>query len=176
MIKKCLMVAMAAACCLMPLVLKAQVNIAGTHYSFTFPSSWKYLQTTRVDHNTNVYLYSYNERFVVDAKGDTALPNLRIYVRKNYQEPVYSLVFSRYMKNPYQSLNDYTSGPGLPKEGGIGYEGIYTNVEEAQDYQFRMVYFKEKNTIVEFRLETTMGTYPQMEAEFLKILQSITAN
>ena len=50
---------------------------------------------------------------------------------------------------------------------------IYTHTKNHKDYQFRMVYFKEGNTAVEFRLETTRATYPQMEEEFLSILKSM---
>jgi basic membrane protein A len=55
----------------------------------------------------------------------------------------------------------------------MGYVGAYTNVKDKKDYQFRMVYFKVQNTIVEFRLETTRATYPLMEKEFEAILKSL---
>ena len=71
-------------------------------------------------------------------------------------------------------IKDYTTGLGLPKTGGMGYIGAYTNVNDKRDYQFRMVYFKVQNTIVEFRLETTKATYPQMAKEFESILGSLT--
>ena len=79
-----------------------------------------------------------------------------------------------YGKEPYQSLTDYTEGLGLPKTGGMGYVGAYTNVKDGKDYQFRMVYFKAQNAVVEFRLETTRATYPMMEKEFIGILKSLT--
>ena len=56
----------------------------------------------------------------------------------------------------------------------MGYIGAYTNLSDKKDYQFRMVYFKVQNTVVEFRLETTKATYPQMEKEFESILGSLT--
>ena len=56
----------------------------------------------------------------------------------------------------------------------MGYIGAYTNLSDKRDYQFRMVYFKVQNTVVEFRLETTKATYPQMEKEFESILGSLT--
>ena len=111
---------------------------------------------------------------MVAAKGDTTLPFLRIIVRKNYTAPIFDFVFDRYSKEPYQSLSDYTEGLGLPKTGGMGYMGAYTNVQDKKDYQFRMVYFKVQNTVVEFRLETTRATYQQMEKEFVSILKSLT--
>lgn len=155
-------------------VMQAQrVRIVGTDVSFAFPSKWKYLNTTKVDANTNVYLYCYKER-AVSSKGDTALPFLRVYVRKNYSGSVFDLAFERYSKQPYQSMTDYVKGLGLPKSGGLGYVGAYTNTKNKKDYQFRMVYFKEKNTIVEFRLETSRATYKQMEKEFESILGSLT--
>ena len=52
--------------------------------------------------------------------------------------------------------------------------GAYTDVQDKKDYQFRMVYFKVQNTVVEFRLETTRATYPMMEKEFIAILKSLT--
>ena len=153
--------------------MQAQVPIMGTHAKFQFPSKWQFLSTQKVDANTTMYLYFYNASTIV-SQGDTVLPFLRIYVRTNYTKPVYDFVFERYTKEPYESLNDYSKGLGLPKSGGAGFEGAYTNVKDKKDYRFRMVYFKEKNTIVEFRLETTKATYPQMEKEFEAILKSIT--
>ena len=152
---------------------QAQVSIPGTKVKFTFPSKWKYLNTEKVDANTQRYLYYYTDK-VVAAKGDTTLPFLRIVVRKNFTAPIFDFVFDRYSKEPYQSLSDYTEGLGLPKTGGMGYVGAYTNVQDKKDYQFRMVYFKVQNTVVEFRLETTRATYPMMEREFIAILRSLT--
>ena len=153
--------------------VQAQVSIPGTKVKFTFPSKWKYLSTEKVDANTQVYLYYYTGKAVV-SKADTVLPFLRIYVKKNYTKPIFDFVFERYNKEPYQSLSDYTKGPGLPKSGGMGYVGAYTNVRDKKDYQFRMVYFLIQNTAVEFRLETTRDTYPMMEQEFLGVLNSLT--
>lgn len=151
---------------------QAQVSIPGTKVKFTFPSKWKYLNTEKVDANTQRYLYYYTDK-VVASKGDTTLPFLRIIVRKNFTAPVFDFVFDRYSKEPYQSLSDYTEGLGLPKTGGMGYVGAYTNVQDKKDYQFRMVYFKVQNTVVEFRLETTRATYKMMEKEFISILKSL---
>ena len=114
---------------------QAQVSIPGTKVKFTFPSKWKYLSTEKVDANTQRYLYYYSDKAIA-AKGDTTLPFLRIVVRKNYTAPIYDFVFDRYSKEPYQSLSDYTEGLGLPKTGGIGYVGAYTNVQDKKDYQF----------------------------------------
>lgn len=152
---------------------RAQVSIPGTKVKFTFPGKWKYLNTEKVDANTQRYLYYYTGQ-VVAAKGDTTLPFLRIFVRKNYSAPIFDYVFERYGKEPYQLLTDYTEGLGLPKTGGMGYVGAYTNVKDGKDYQFRMVYFKAQNAVVEFRLETTRATYPMMEKEFIGILKSLT--
>ena len=151
----------------------AQERIPGTKVTYQFPSKWKYLSTTTIDKNTKLYLFCYKEHAVV-ADGDTTLPFLRIYVRKNYTKPISDLVFERYMGQPYQSLDDYTHGLGLPATGGMGFVGAYTNTKDRRDYQFRMVYFKEANTIVEFRLETTRNTYTQMEPEFEQILKSLS--
>ena len=154
-------------------VVQAQVTIPGTKVKFTFPSKWKYLSTEKVDANTQCYLYYYCNK-VVASHGDTTLPFLRIIVRKNYSKPIYDFVFERYTKEPYESLGDYTQGLGLPKAGGMGYTGAYTNVKDKKDYQFRMVYFLAQGAAVEFRLETTRATYRQMEKEFEAILKSLT--
>lgn len=153
-------------------VVEAQVAIPGTKVQYTFPSKWKYLSTQTIDANTAQFLYFYSAKTVA-FDGDTTLPFLRIVVRRNYAEPIYNFVFERYNREPYQSLSDYTQGLGLPKGGGMGFEGAYTNLKDKKDYQFRMVYFKVQSTIVEFRLETTRDTYPQMEKEFKAILKSL---
>lgn len=148
------------------------VTIPGTKAQFTFPSEWSYLNTEQIDKNTSAYIYYYSAQYVVD-ENDTTLPFMRIIVRKNYSASLFDFVFERYASSPYQSLEDYTEGIGLPSSGGMGYVGAYTNVRDEKDYQFRMVYFKEKNTVVELRLETTRGTFPLMEEEFLSILRSL---
>lgn len=161
---------------LMPLFFVGQLyaqetKIPGTQVSFTFPGQWKYLKTTQVDGNTDTYLYCRTES--VSNQGDTTLPFLRIYVRRNYAPSVFELAFERYSVQPYQSMTDYVKGLGLPKGGGLGYVGAYTNSKNGKDYQFRMVYFKEGSTAVEFRLETSRATYAQMEKEFENILESM---
>ncbi len=154
-------------------MLQAQVAIPGTKVQYTFPSKWNFLNSKKVDKNTTVYHYYYTSNILV-SKGDTALPFLRIRVRKNYTGTLYDYVYDRYVQEPYQPLKDYTTGLGLPPSGGMGYIGAYTNVNDKKDYQFRMVYFKVQNTVVEFRLETTKGTYAAMEKEFESILKSLT--
>ena len=133
-------------------MLQAQVAIPGTKVQYTFPSKWNFLNSKKVDKNTTVYHYYYTSNILV-SKGD---------------------VYDRYVQEPYQPLKDYTTGLGLPPSGGMGYIGAYTNVNDKKDYQFRMVYFKVQNTVVEFRLETTKGTYAAMEKEFESILKSLT--
>ena len=71
---------------------------------------------------------------LLDAEGDTVLPTLRIYVRENYNCDVYELAYDRYLEQPFQSLNEFTKGAGLPKSGGLGYEGIYTKPSDNRDY------------------------------------------
>ena len=151
---------------------EAQVAIPGTKVQYTFPSKWKYLSTQKIDANTSQFLYFYSAKTIA-SQGDTTLPFLRIVVRKNYTAPIFDFVFERYNREPYQSLTDYTQGLGLPQSGGMGYIGAYTNLKDKKDYQFRMVYFKVQNTIVEFRLETTRATYSMMEKEFEAILKSL---
>ena len=77
------------------------------------------------------------------------------------------------MQQPFQSLNEYTHGPGLPKRGGLGYAGAYTNPADQKDYQFLMTYFKDGDATVEFRLETTKDTFGEREFEFNDSLDSI---
>ncbi len=153
-------------------VSQAQVAIPGTKVQYKFPSKWNYLNTQQLDDNTTQYLYYYSAETLL-SEGDTTVPLLRIVVSKNYTKSLYEYVFERYSLQPYQSLSDYTEGLGLPSKGGMGYIGAYTNLKDKKDYQFRMVYFQTKNAIVEFRLETTRDTYPQMEQEFNAILKSL---
>ena len=152
---------------------QTRVTIIGTHASFVFPGKWKCLTTTQVDKNTNTYLYCYSERDIA-SEGDTATPFLAIRVQKGYRGSVFDYAFSRYTAKPYQAIDDYTQGLGLPASGGLGYVGAYTSLTDDKDYQFRMVYFKDKDVIVEFRLETTRATFDQMEEEFDAILKSLT--
>lgn len=154
-------------------IAQTQVTIPGTKVKYTFPGKWNYLKADKVDKNTTVYFYYYSSRILV-SKGDTALPYLRIRVRKNFTGDLVDYVYDRYVAEPYQPLRDYTQGLGLPKSGGMGYIGAYTNLGNKKDYQFRMVYFKVQNTIIEFRLETTRATYASMEKEFEDILRSLT--
>ena len=163
-----LMVALIGGC-----MAQSQVTIPGTKVKFTFPGKWNYLKADKVDKNTTVYFYYYSSRILV-SKGDTALPYLRIRVRKNYTGDLVDYVYDRYVAEPYQPLRDYTQGLGLPKSGGMGYIGAYTNLGNKKDYEFRMVYFKSQNAIVEFRLETTKATYNDMAKEFEAILASLT--
>lgn|SRR5574344_434357 len=149
----------------------AQIKIPNTNVEFQFPNNnWKYLQTTNVDKNTTVYLYACPARITVDAEGDTTLPFLRIYVVKSYNKSVYELAYDRYMQQPFQSLDEYTEG--VPSEG-IGYLGAYTNSQEEKDYEFRMIYFKDRSTAVEFRLETSLDNFSQEDAEFKSIIESV---
>jgi hypothetical protein len=84
------------------------------------------------------------------------------------------MAYLRYLNQPFQSLTE--SVEGLPGSGGIAYVGAYNNLDDHKDYMFQMMYFKVKNTVFEFRLETSKDTYPQFEKEFTDIMQSITAN
>ena len=157
-----------------PLVGMAQVGIPGTGITFRLNSEdWRYLRTFKVDDGGDIYLYCYVGHAVVDTEGDTILPFLRIYVNSQYSGDLYELIYDRYMQQPYQSLNEYTKGPGLPASGGLGYKGAYTNPTNQKDYVFLMTYFKDKKTFVEFRLETTKDTFEEMEFEFNDILGTL---
>lgn len=153
-------------------VAMAQVNIPGTRVFFDFPQGgWKYLQTTEVDKNTNVYLYTYGAQNVVDKKGDTVLPCLRIYVRKNYDKSMFKFIMERFKEQPYQSLDEYNEG--IPGAEPFGYIAAYTDQVDKKDYEMRMVCFKDRNTVVEFRLETTLDTYPAFEKQFADIAATL---
>ena len=157
---------------LLALAASAQIRIPDSKVVFTLPEGeWKYLQTTKVDKNTTVYLYSYMASNVIDSQGDTIIPHLKVYVRRNYQHSAIDLATDRWMQQPFQSLDEYTDGLPAP---GIGYIGAYTNPLEKKDCVFRMIYFKEKNTAFEFRAETTADTYKQFDDMFEQIIRSVT--
>lgn len=152
----------------------AQLTIPGTSYTFKLNNEdWRYLRTFELPEGGDIYLYCYTGHVLTDMEGDTVLPNLRIYVVKDYDGDLYDLAYQRYEDQPYQSLLDYTKGNGLPSSGGIGYIGAYTNPSDQKDYQFYMTYFKEGKTYVEFRLETTKDTFEEMDFEFTDILGTI---
>jgi len=154
---------------------RGQITVPNTNVSFAFPNGgWKYLQTLTIDKNTVVYLYSYCGRYVLDNKGDTILPHLRIYVRKNYEGTAFEMAYLRYLNQPFQSLSE--SVEGLPGVGGISYVGAYNNLDDHKDYKFQMMYFMVKNTVFEFRVETSLDTYPQFEKEFTSIMKSVTVH
>ena len=152
----------------------AQITIPGTNASFRLNGDdWRYLRTFKLEDGADIYLYYYVGHVLVDLEGDTVLPCLRIYVNEDYDGDVYELAYERYMLQPFQSVDEYTHGPGLPKDGGIGYMGAYTNPSSQKDYQFLMTYFKSRGTAVEFRLETTKDTFEEMEFEFKDILGTL---
>ena len=152
----------------------AQVGIPGTGLTLRINSEdWRYLRTFKLDDGADVYLFYYVAHDMVDAAGDTVLPCLRIYVNEQYDGDLYSLVYDRYMLQPYQSLDEYTHGLGLPKNGGLGYDGIYTNPSDGKDYRFLMTYFKDRKAMVELRLETTSDTFGEMEFEFRDLLGTL---
>ena len=152
----------------------AQMRIPGTNVQFRLNADdWRYMRTFEMGDGGDVYLYCYTGEVMVDSEGDTVLPFLRIYVNENYDGDVYELAYERYMEQPFQSLDEYTKGPGLPKSGGLGYVGAYTNPSDQKDYQFFMTYFSDKGVMVEFRLETTTDTFGDMEFEFRDVLGSI---
>ncbi len=152
----------------------AQIGIPGTQVTFRLNGDdWRYLRTFQLDDGADVYLYCYIGQLILDGEGDTVLPFLRIYVNEDYDGDIYELAYERYMIQPFQSLNEYTHGAGLPKHGGLGYVGAYTNPGDQKDYQFMMTYFRDGDAVVEFRLETTKDTFKEMEFEFNDILESL---
>lgn len=155
-------------------VASAQLTIPGTDITYRLNSEdWRYLRTFELAEGGDIYLYCYTGHVLVDMEGDTVLPFLRIYVNKDYDGDLYELAYERYEAQPFQSLKEYTKGEGIPSKGGIGYIGAYTNPTDQKDYQFYMTYFKDRDTSVEFRLETTKDTFDEMDFEFKDILSSI---
>ncbi|MBP5327322.1 MAG: hypothetical protein J6Y98_05360 [Bacteroidales bacterium] len=163
-IKNLAIIVMLAACTM----ASAQIKIPETKVSFAFPNGgWKYLETSKINDNTNVYLYSYSKDYVVDNAGDTVIPFMRIYVRKNYTGTVFDMAYSRFMVQGFQALQEY------PFLDGLGYLGAYTNDGDGKDYEFRMVYIKDRNIMLEIRLETTLDRFDDFDKEFQSILESI---
>lgn len=151
---------------------ESQIRIPDTRVVFNFPDGgWKYLKTLQPDKNITVYLYAYIAKDIVDNDGDTIPPFMRIYVHKNYSEDVFDLAYSRYSQQPFQSLEEYVDG--LPTKDGIGYIGAYTSAIDGKDYQFRMIYFKDRNNGIEIRLETTRDTFEKMDREFTRVMKSV---
>ena len=152
----------------------AQVGIPGTNVTIRLSSEdWRYLRTFKLEDGADIYLYYYIGHTVIDNEGDTILPFLRLYVMEDYDGDVYELAYDRYLQQPFQSLDEYTHGPGLPQKGGIGYDGVYTNPSDQKDYRFMMTYFIDHGTAVELRLETTKDTFEEMEFEFKDILGTL---
>lgn len=150
----------------------SQITVPGTNVSFGFPNGgWKYLNTMTIDKNTVAYLYSYCGKFVTDNRGDTILPHLRIFVKKNYDGSALEMAYLRYLNQPFQSLAENVEG--LPGTGGISYVGAYNNLDDHKDYKFQMMYFMVRNTVFEFRIETSLDTYPQFEQEFTAIMNTV---
>ena len=149
-----------------------QISIPSTNVTFNLPEgNWKYLQTKNIDKNTNVYLYYYAGNTLIDSVGDTVLPFLRIYVRKSYSGEVYELAYERYLQQPFETLKEYDNG--LVTDDAMGYDGAYTSQSDGKDYRFKMIYFRDKKNIIEFRLETTRDTFKEMVDEFDDIIDSI---
>lgn len=152
----------------------AQLQIPGTSVSYRLNSDdWRYIRTFEHPGGGDIYLYCYVGHVVVDTEGDTILPFLRIFVVRDFDGDLYELAYNRYEELPYQAVNEYSKGPGLPASGGLGYVGAYTNPSDQKDYQFYMTYFRDRRTSIEFRLETTKDTFGEMDFEFQDILNSI---
>ena len=159
----------------MTLAASAQMTIPGTKITYDIDADdWKFLKTIDVDKNTKVYLFSYKAELLVDADGEETLPYLKIFVQKNYKKSVYELVYERYLQQPYQAIDEYSSGYGLPEKGGLGYVGIYTNLQDDKIYMFRMNYCITAGTAVEFRIETTQNNYSHLESKIAEIFNSIS--
>lgn len=165
---------LAAAVAISAMASAQTIKIPGTEATLTLTEgNWSYLRTFKLDDGADIYIYYYSGKTITGTAGDTVLPCLRIYVNKRYSGDLYSLVYERYMAQPYQSLEEYMHGPGLPKSGGLGYVGAYTNPTEHRDYELMMTYFKSGNAYIELRLETTADTFAKMKGEFTKVLNTL---
>lgn len=155
----------------LPLGLAAQqIRIPNTQVTLDLPTGeWSYVKTLNIDRQSDIYLYVYTDSVVLDSTGDTILPFLRVYVHRNYKRSAYELAYERFQNQPFQSMDEYSNG--LPAEG-IGYVGAYRSTLDEKDYQFRMIYFKERNNAIELRLETTADTYARFDRMFDTILRS----
>ncbi len=154
------------------MIATAQVFIPGTRATFDFPNGgWKYLQTSTVDKEAHVYLFVYGQKDVVDAAGDTVLPCLRVFVHNNYTKNIYNFIMERYGQQPYESLEEY-SGTVAGAES-FGYVAAYKDPVDSKFYQTRMLYFKDGNIAIEFRLEAPMDVYPAFEKEFADIAATL---
>ena len=97
---------------------QAQLTIPGTKVTFKLNSEdWRYLRTFELKEGGDIYLYCYVGEVITDNQGDTVLPQLRIYVVKNYDGDLYELVYERYEKQPYEPLWEFSHGDGLPASG-----------------------------------------------------------
>ncbi|MBR1849944.1 MAG: hypothetical protein IJ789_01070 [Bacteroidales bacterium] len=153
---------------------QTQMEIPGTNIAFALDGTeWKFLKTIDVDKNTKVHLFSYKAELLVDADGEETLPYLKIYVQKNYKKSVYEFVYDRYLQQPYQTIDEYSSGYGLPAKGGLGYTGIYTSPQDDKNYMFRMNCTVIANTAVEFRIETTQNNYGHLERRIADIFNTL---
>ena len=154
-------------------IAHSQIRIPGTNVTFNFPDkNWSYLKTMEVDDNTNIYVYINTGQTVIDQNNDTVIPFLRILVKKNCTESTFELAYSRFILQPFQSMNEYYDG--IPGENGLGYVGAYHSNTDQKNYQFRMIYFKDRNICLEMRLETTSDTYAQFDKTFTDILNTVT--
>ena len=149
------------------------VSIPGTRVSFSFPKdSWAFIKTTNPDKNTTIYNYGYIKDYVIDSVGDTIIPTARVYVKKNYTGTVFDFAYDTYISEPFQSLNEFSNELSFCES--IGYLGAYKNIIDGKDYELRMIFFKDKNTAIEIRLEATVDNYADFEEQFQSIIESIT--
>ena len=75
------------------------------------------------------------------------------------------------MVQPFQSLDEIPHA-----DGSLEYLGAYTNEDDGKDYEFRMLYIKDRNMVLEIRLECTVDNFEDFENEFLEIIKSVKVN
>ena len=151
----------------------AQITIPQSYFEFTLTEGrWKYLETVDVDANTHVYLFSSIP--VVSKDNDTTLPFLRIYVKNNIgKDNSMDFAMRRFMQQPFIIVDEFSTSPYLPCKDAIGYVGLYKDDDSAKRNKFYMIYFVNKSTLVEFRLETTEESFAQKQPEFEQIMKTI---
>lgn len=150
-----------------------QIRIPGTKAELQLPEGeWRYYQTEKLDKNTSSHLYYYAQEIVKEEDGDTVVPWVRVVVRKNFSGSPLDYVAERWAEQPYQLLDELTTG--LPTSDAVSYRAAYTSPRDHGDYLFRLLYFKERNNVIELRAETSTATYERMAPIFESIISSLT--
>ncbi len=154
---------------------QAQIVIPKANFQFDFPDNhWKYLETLEIDNTTNIYLYSGTP--TITKNNDTILPFMRLYVKTDIgKKNALDFAMERFMQQPFIIVDEFNESPLLPTKSSLGYTGIYRD-KDGQRNKFYMIYFTNKGSLTELRLESSEDTFENKRAEFETILKSIKLN